>query len=152
VKYGQELLELLEVELRDAIARANARHEQILNGDMELNDCFRSVSAADASISLLRDKIGILRYGGLSEFPELCRLDGTPAGASLVNTRYGSKWLVTHPGGRNEWVDPFVQEKTLARKGYKIVCVPKPAWAVFRGNGTCIFPSDRNYWTGEEVS
>ena len=151
MQYGQELLERLNGELQAAIARANARHEQILNGDVELNDCFRSVSAGDANISLLRDKIGILEDGGVAEFPELYRLDGTPTGASLVDTLYGSKWRITHSDGRTEWVSPYVQEKTLARKGYKFGTVVRPAWAAFRGNGTCIFPSDRNYWTGEEA-
>lgn len=152
MKHGQELLEQLKADLQDATARANARHEQILRGDMELNDCFRSVQAADAVISVLRDKIEILKDGGMAEFPELCYLDGTPTGASLVETRHGAKYLVNHSDGRKEWVDPYVQEKTLAKKGYKIAAVSKPAWAAFHGNGTRVFPARVNYWTGEEVS
>lgn len=161
MKYGQELLEILEQERAALKARNDARYERVVNGDMELDDCFVSTWAGDLNQRLLEAKIEILQNGGVAEFTELLYLDGTPTGARLLNTRYGTKYLVKHADGTEEWVDPHVKEKTLARKGYKLGVVTRPAWAKIAGGGhglagmaSCyikIFPSRVNYWTGEEV-
>jgi len=163
VKYGQELLDALERELQQTRAQNNERRNRVFDGEVELNDCFVSGWSGDLSQRLVQEKIEILKAGGVAEFEELCFIDGTPANAKPVNTRYGFKYLVDKEDGSQDWVDPYVKEKTLARKGYKIAFVPKPAWAAIKSSGTgrglagamnCyvnVFPSDRNYWTGEEA-
>ena len=73
----------------------------------------------------------------------------------MMDTRFGRTFRL--PTG--SWVNPFVQEKTLAKKGYKLGSVMKPAWACIAGSGkglsgmtTCyvkIFVSDINYAVNE---
>ncbi len=161
MKYGQELLVALEQELQELKARNDDRFNRVVNGDVELSDCFVSTWAGGLSQQLLETKVEILRNGGVAEFDELVYLDGTPTNARLVFTRYGSRYLVKRPDGTEEWVNPYVSEKTLAKRGYKLETVLRPAWAKISGNGgrglagamSChvdVFPSRVNYWTGEQ--
>lgn len=159
MKYGQELLTDLERELKELKARNDNRFNRVANGDVELSDCFVSSWAGRLNQQLLEAKIEILRNGGVAEFQELYYLDGTPTNATLVSTSYGIRFLVHHPDGFEEWVNPYTKEKTLARKGYRLATVIHPAWAKIKGSGyglagamNCcvdVFPSRVNYWTGE---
>lgn len=159
MKYGQELLAALEHELQELKARNDDRFNRVANGDVELRDCFVSTWAGELNQRLLETKIEILRNGGMAEFDELFYLDGTPTNAKLISTSYGIRYLVHRPDGLEEWVNPYVKEKTLERKGYKLVTVTRPAWAKIKGSGhglagamSCyvdVFPSRINYWTGE---
>lgn len=158
MKYGQELLTALEQELQQLKTRNDDRFDRVVNGDIELSDCFVSSWAGNLNQRLIEGKIEILKNGGVAEFQELYYLDGTPTGARLIHTRHGSRFLIQHPDGMEEWVNPYVSEKTLARKGYKLVTVTRPAWAKIKGSGyglagamNCcvdVFPSRVNYWTG----
>lgn len=160
MKYGSDLLEAAKRELQELKTRNDDRFNRVVNGDIELNDCFVSAWAGNINQELLQTKIEILENGGVAEFEELFRLDGTPTNAPLVQTKYGSRYLVKRPDGAIEWVNPNVSEKTLARKGYKLGTVIRPAWAKIEGSGlglagalSCyvrVFPSHINYWTGEE--
>lgn len=154
MKHGEELL----TELRERLGRSrdqqDAREERIASAQVEDTDCFLSTWANDLTRRELAARIGILEAGGLAPFPALFTLDGRLVSDDCRRTRYGRAFRV---GAK--WVDADVSDRTLARKGYRMGEVVRPAWAVLRGNGTGlgasywveVFKAKRNYWTGEEA-
>lgn len=106
-------------------------------------DGFLSQWASGLVAQEQRREAQIVADGGKALFPALFTLDGTPVPARLVQTRYGTKFAVfandidavTHGANIVAWVDPFVADKTLARKGYKVADVWAPAKATLAGRG-----------------
>lgn len=152
-----KLLEQLKQQLEETKRRQEERERKVFEEQsMELDDCYISRHSDRLAIELLETKIAILENGGLWTFEELAYLDGTLVpNAKLCKTRYGKKYRIEKEDGSVEWVDPYVKPKTLARKGYKLVEVERPAWACYDGSGrglaglhsvyVKIFRSDRNY-------
>ena len=149
------LLDDLRAELRRVRKADDERQKKISFGERGLSDCFVSNAANSLSRELLEVKIAILESGGVWDFPALYSTDGKLLSNDLIPTKYGSKFLLTHDDEKREWVNPFVQEKILARKGYVLGSVNLPAWAClagqdrgFSGMSSCyvkIFPADVNY-------
>lgn len=124
-------VEKLQARLERIRAQRRERWERIRAAEFDLDDCFVSDRADDLTIRLLETQINILKDGGTAEFPALLHLDGTPTGAVLKQTRFGSAYLL--PDGK--WVNPWVRESTLARKGFKLGTERAPAWAAIMGSG-----------------
>lgn len=104
-------------------------------------DGFLSQWASDRMSSHHRLEASIADNNGLAEFPALTDLDGNLVPARMVDTRYGSKFVVfanaedanTYNAPVVAWVDPWVKTKTLARKGYRLAYVERPARAEMKG-------------------
>lgn len=129
--------EVLRAEAAAADAEAAASFERCDT------DGFVSQWASGLTAQQRRMEADLADNGGLAEFPQLTTLDGTPVPAKLVNTRYGTKFVVFAKASDVTdynalvlaWIDPFVQPKTLAKKGYALVHVLAPAKVVMHGNG-----------------
>jgi len=108
-------------------------------------DGFVSQWASGLTAQQKRMEANLIENGGLAEFPQLTDLDGTPVPAKLVQTRYGTKFAVfataddvkAYNANVIAWIDPYVKEKTLARKGYVLVYVLAPAKVVMHGSNAC---------------
>jgi len=107
-------------------------------------DGFLSQWASGLTADKLRRQAQIVENGGMAVFPALfLTYDNSPVPSRLVNTKYGTKFAVfataadalRHGANVIAWVDPFVSEKTLARKGYKVADVWAPARAEITGSG-----------------
>jgi len=107
-------------------------------------DGFLSQWAHGITADRLRRQAQIEEDGGMAVFPALFDLDtNAPVPSRMVQTRYGTKFAVfatpadVFAQGANivAWVDPFISEKALARKGYKVVDVWAPAKAEITGSG-----------------
>ncbi len=107
-------------------------------------DGFVSQWASGLTADKLRRQAQIVEDGGMAVFPALFDLDtNAPVPARLVKTRYGTKFAVfataadalANHANVIAWIDPFVSEKTLARKGYKVADVWAPAVADITGTG-----------------
>ena len=106
-------------------------------------DGFLSQWASGLTAQQKRAEANLVENGGMSTFPALFTLDGTPVPAKLVTTRYGTKFAVfataadvaSYNATVVAWVNPFVKPAFLAKKGYKVQQVLAPAKATMRGSG-----------------
>jgi len=106
-------------------------------------DGFVSQWASGLTADKLRRQAQIEEDDGMAIFPALFDLDGTPVPAKLVKTRYGTKFAVfasaedalAYNANVVAWIDPFTSERTLAKKGYKVLDVWAPARAEITGSG-----------------
>lgn len=148
MKYGTQLLEQLQLELKQNAQIARDRETRISNCDVEWSDCFLSIAANQVSADVLRAKIQILKQGGTSSFPALLDSEGKVIErAKLISGRFGPVWLLD---------GVFYGSKKMKAAGITEGEQQLPAWAKIGATSRTnwfveIFPSDVNYATGQKV-
>ncbi len=93
----------------------------------------------DAEAALCRAKIRILEAGGKAPIRRLLNRKGADTGATLIPTRFGSKWKF--PDGT--WVAD--KPATLRRLGLRSHLARVNAWASLRGATVDIYPTVLNF-------
>lgn len=161
MKYGQELIEMLEKEIANYAEVMADRQRRINAWQTDEDDCFISQRCDERGINLAKDKIALIKDGGCMWFPEYATLDGTLIKARWCNTKYGYSLRAEMPDGSVVWTTADTK-KGLAKKGIKKVMCKRPAWFAFHSSqggmmgvyaGSYVpFPSDLNYATGEPAS
>ena len=161
MKYGQELIEMLEKEIANYAEVMADRQRRIDAWQTDEDDCFISQCCDERGINLAKDKIALIKDGGCMWFPEYATLDGTLIKARWCNTKYGYSLRAEMPDGSVVWTTADTK-KGLAKKGIKKVMCKRPAWFAFHSSqggmmgvytGSYVpFPSDFNYATGEPAS
>lgn len=156
--YGPELIAQLEAENARLRAAMDERAQRVADWQTDEDDCFLSQRVEERAISTNRDKIDLLRRGGLAWFQEYATTGGELVNARWCNTRYGCRLRVVFPDGRVVWTSADTK-KGLARVGLRRVRCLRPAWFCFKSSGAglagvysgsyFLFPSDTNYATGE---
>ena len=159
--YGEELIKKLEKDIEIMQKSLDERATRIANWETDMDDCFVSERCEIRGIRNARAKIDLIRKGGCEWFTEYATLDGTLVNAHWCNTKFGSSLRVEMPDGSVVWTTSLT-EKGLARRGLKYVQCLRPAWYAFRSpvGGMAgvysgdyeLFPSDKNYATGESAS
>lgn len=158
MKYGQELLEMLEQEVACYKEAMSDRRKRIDNWQTDEDDCFISQRCDERGLNLAKDKIALIKDGGCMWFTEYATLDGILIKARWCDTRYGRSLRAEMPDGSVVWTTADTA-KGLAKKGIKKVLCKRPAWFAFHSSqsgmlgvycGSYVpFPSDFNYATGE---
>lgn len=158
MKYGEELIKDLEREIELLQKSIDGRWDRINAGWTDIDDCFMSQRCEERGICNNREKIRLIRDGGLAWFMEYATLDGQLVDAHWCKTQYGSKLRARMPDGSVVWTSATT-DKGLAKKGLKRVECKRPAWYKFSSGGSgmlgvycgdyVLFPSDWNYATGE---
>ena len=158
MKYGKELVEMLQNEIESYKAAISNRRERIDNGWTDLDDCFISQRCEERGIRVAENKISLINDGGCMWFVEYATLDGELVDARWCNTKYGLKLRAEMPDGSVVWTTATTV-KGLAKKGLKMVECLRPAWYSFQSSASGLFgvysgdyypfPSDWNYATGE---
>lgn len=161
MKYGKDLIEMLEEEIIGYTRVMNDRNKRIAAGQTDEEDCFISMRCDSRGLALAKDKIALIKNGGCMWFPEYATLDGTLVKARWCNTRYGYSLRAEMPDGSVVWTTAD-SAKGLAKKGLKKVMCKRPAWFAFHSSDSGMmgvysgsyvpFPSDINYATGEPAS
>ena len=161
MKYGQELIEMLEKEIANYREVMADRQRRINAWQTDEDDCFISQRCDEREVNLAKDKIALIKDGGCMWFPEYATLNGTPIKARWCNTKYGYSLRAEMPDGSVVWTTADTK-KGLAKKGIKKVMCKRPAWFAFHSSqggmmgvytGSYVpFPSDFNYATGEPAS
>ena len=161
MKYGQELIEMLEKEIDNYREVTADRQRRIDAWQTDEDDCFISQRCDEREVNLAKDKIALIKDGGCMWFPEYATLDGTLIKARWCNTKYGYSLRAEMPDGSVVWTTADTK-KGLAKKGIKKVMCKRPAWFAFHSSeggmigvytGSYVpFPSDFNYATGEPAS
>ena len=161
MKYGQELIKMLEEEIAGYTKAIANRQERIDAWMTDEDDCFISQRCNERGISLAKDKIALIKDGGCMWFTEYATLDGTLVKARWCNTKYGNSLRVEMPDGSVVWTTADTK-KGLAKKGIKKVMCKRPAWFAFHSSHSGMlgvytgnyvpFPSDFNYATGKPAS
>lgn len=161
MKYGQELIEMLEKEIANYREVIADRQRRIDAWQTDEDDCFISQRCDERGVNLAKDKIALIKDGGCMWFPEYATLDGTLIKARWCNTKYGYSLRAEMPDGSVVWTTADTK-KGLAKKGIKKVMCKRPAWFAFHSSqdgmigvytGSYVpFPSDFNYATGEPAS
>lgn len=161
MKYGQELIEMLEKEIANYAEVMADRQRRIDAWQTDEDDCFISQCCDERGIKLAKDKIALIKDGGCMWFPEYATLDGTLIKARWCNTKYGYSLRAEMPDGSVVWTTADTK-KGLAKKGIKKVMCKRPAWFAFHSSqggmmgvytGSYVpFASDFNYATGEPAS
>lgn len=166
MKYGKELIEELEREIKLYEETMSRRRDRINNGETDQEDCFVSMRVEERGRDLAKDKIKLIKDGGCDWFVEYATLDGVLVNAKWCRcksyTGYGhtSKLRIEMPDGTVKWTQATT-EKGLARIGIKRVLCKRPAWFKFSSGGSGMlgvytgqyvtFPSEKNYATGEDA-
>ena len=161
MKYGQELIEMLEKEIASYKEVMSDRSRRIAAWQTDEDDCFISQRCNERELALAKDKIALIKDGGCMWFVEYATLDGTLIKARWCNTKFGTSLRAEMPDGSVIWTTADTA-KGLAKKGIKKVLCKRPAWFAFRSSATGMFgvyngsyvpfPSDFNYATGEPAS
>lgn len=158
MRYGQELIEMLEKEVASYEAAMADRSRRIAEWQTDEDDCFISQRVDKRGLELAKDKIALIKDGGCMWFPEYATLDGTLINARWCNTKFGYSLRAEMPDGSVVWTTADT-EKGLAKRGIKKVMCKRPAWFAFHSSNSGMmgvytgsyvpFPSDINYATGE---
>lgn len=158
MKYGQELIEQLEKEIKVLQESISNRIDRINDGSTDWDDCFISQRCESRGIDTARRKIELINDGGCAWFPEYATLEGQLVEARWCRTEWGSSLRAVMPDGKVVWTTARTA-KGLARKGLKRVMCKRPAWFKFSSGNSgmlgvytgdyVLFPSDVNYATGE---
>lgn len=82
MKYGKELIEELEREIKLYEETMSRRWDRINNGETDQEDCFVSMRVEERGRDLAKDKIKLIKDGGCDWFVEYATLDGV-----LVNAK-----------------------------------------------------------------
>lgn len=161
MKYGQELIEMLEKEIANYEGAMADRQRRIDSWQTDEDDCFISQRCDERGVQLAKDKIALIKDGGCMWFPEYATLDGKLIKARWCNTKYGCSLRAEMPDGSVVWTTADTK-KGLGKKGIKKVMCKRPAWFAFHSShggmmgaytGEYVpFPSDFNYATGEPAS
>lgn len=161
MKYGAELVEMLENEIASYKEAMADRSGRIANWQTDEDDCFISQRCDERGLALAKDKIALIKDGGCMWFTEYATLDGVLINARVCNTRYGYSLRAEMPDGSVVWTTADTA-KGLAKKGIKRVKCKRPAWFAFHSSASGMmgvytgsyvpFPSDINYATGEYAS
>lgn len=160
MKYGQELINDLEAQIKRDKEIISERADRINAGQTDIDDCFVSQRCDERNINLCESKIHLLKNGGTEWFAEYATMDGKLVDARWCDTRFGSRLRVQMPDGQVVWTSASTK-KGLAKLGLKRVLCRRPAWFAFRSSGRGMlgvysgsyvtFPSSVNYATGEEA-
>ena len=82
----------------------------------------------------------LVEAGGKAWFTTLADLDGNWVPSKLVDTRYGTRWVLLDANGRfiqGSWMGAFPRRRsTMTRKGFREVQGLWPAVAKMQGSGT----------------
>ena len=78
MKYGQELIEQLEKEIKVLQESISNRIDRINDGSTDWDDCFISQRCESRGIDTARRKIELINDGGCAWFPEYATLDIVP--------------------------------------------------------------------------
>ncbi len=158
MKYGQELIEQLEKEIKVLQDSISNRIDRINDGSTDWDDCFMSQRCESRGIDTARRKIELIKDGGCAWFREYATLDGQLVDAQWCKTQWGSSLRAEMPDGSVVWTTARTA-KGLAKKGLKRVKCKRPAWFKFSSGNSgmlgvytgdyVLFPSDVNYATGE---
>lgn len=158
MKYGAELVAMLEKEIETTRAAMQNRRERIDAGMTDEEDCFISIRCEERGIRLAEDKIELIKAGGTAWFVEYATLSGELVSAKWCNTRFGSSLRVEMPDGSVVWTTAGTKNG-LAKRGLKMVECRRPAWFAFHSSARGMlgvytgeyvrFPSDVNFATGE---
>lgn len=161
MKYGQELIEMLEAEITSYENAMADRSRRIADWQTDEDDCFISQRCNERGLALAKDKIRLIKDGGCMWFPEYATLDGTLIKANWCHTKFGHSLRAEMPDGSVVWTTADTP-KGLAKKGIKKVLCKRPAWFAFHSSASGMlgvysgsyvpFPSDFNYATGEYAS
>ena len=161
MRYGQELIEMLEKEVASYEAAMADRSRRIAEWQTDEDDCFISQRVDERGLELAKDKIALIKDGGCMWFPEYATLDGTLINARWCNTKFGYSLRAEMPDGSVVWTTADT-EKGLAKRGIKKVMCKRPAWFAFHSSNSGMmgvytgsyvpFPSDINYATGEPAT
>jgi len=145
--YPRPTVEELEAALETMRTRHAATNARRMEQQTDVGDCALSCWTESSCEDELMAKLALARDGYLAEFPALFDLDGNEVeGAKLVNCKsysgYGTvmKWVVNHANGSATWL-PYTHPESmtprkaanLAKKGYKVGTVKRPAHIVARG-------------------
>jgi hypothetical protein len=103
-------------------------------------DGFLSQWASGLTAQLKRRQADLLEEGGKAWFTTLADLDGNWVPSKLVDTRYGTRWVLLDANGRfiqGSWMGAFPRRRsTMTRKGFREVQGLWPAVAKMQGSGT----------------
>ena len=151
--FGEELIRSLQKDIErnhDSIAD---RERRIMDGRTDMDDCFLSQHNDEFMLRGARQKIALLKSGGLAWFRDYQTLEGFPVKAKWVQGAWGERLRVYMPDGKTVWTSAKTA-KGLAKNGLKAVAALRPAWFKIdsQGLGTetwTMFPSDKNYATGK---
>lgn len=127
-------LEKAEQMERDALEQ---RKRQLESWERSDTDGFLSQWSHGLHDALYQTQAEICRNGGKAQFRVLMDLDGNEVPSKLIDTKYGIAYalLDEHNKFTGKFVNPCISEKALAKKGFKIGEVWKPAWAKLTGRG-----------------
>lgn len=161
MKYGQELIAMLEDEIASYEKARKDRQERINAWHTDEDDCFISQRVDERGLALAKDKIALIKDGGCMWFTEYATLDGVIIKARWCNTKFGYSLRAEMPDGSVVWTAADTA-KGLAKKGIKKVYCKRPAWFAFHSSDSGMmgvysgnyvpFPSDINFATGEPAS
>ena len=157
--YGNDLINNLETVRADIVQESERQFAQ------DLDDCFISYTHSKSQLAEIDLKLQILRAGGLHEFS--CLRDSTTnevVSSRIIEGKFGPCHLIdnAYQGKFGCFVGLAKRAATYAKKGLTQSTVALPAWVKLNygsGKGLAaavsvqpvIFPSDRNYFTGELV-
>ena len=159
-RYGAELIEKLENEIKTLQEAIDRRAERIANWETDEDDCFISERCETRGVQVAKDKIQLIKDGGCAWFLEYATLDGTPIKANWCQTKYGYSLRAEMPNGEVVWTTANTA-KGLAKKGLKKIECKRPAWYAYKtpysgmmgvyAGSYELFPSDYNYATGKDA-
>lgn len=128
-----EALEKRMAIMQEAIERRNIRIER---GETDEDDCFMSIKVEGVTIEECKQKINILKEGGVAWFDWYTDTEGVPCeSARWVQTKFGRSLVVDFADGRTIWTTALT-EKGLAKKGLVKVEGLFPAWVRVEANGS----------------
>lgn len=159
---GIELITLLEAELANLIQKKRDNFDR----RKDMDDSSFSERFENSQISQINMKLEILKAGGLSEFD--CLLDKDTkevVSLKIVDALYGPCYIISEQFREKfgTFVGVAKLNSTYTKKGLEKSTVMLPAWVTmensFGGNSLAAasslrpmaFPSNRNYFTGEEL-
>lgn len=118
MKYGKELIEELEREIKLYEETMSRRWDRINNGETDQEDCFVSMRVEERGRDLAKDKIKLIKDGGCDWFVEYATLDGVLVNAKWCRcksyTGYGhtSKLRIEMPDGTVKWTQATTEKRT----------------------------------------
>lgn len=156
--YGQALVASLERDIERIGEILDDRQRRIAEGRTDMDDCSLSEENDRLMLHGAKNKIALVKSGGMAWFRELATLDGTLVPYEWVSSSWGNRRKVSMPDGTVVYTSARTMEG-LAKRGLKMVFCLRPAWYRAEGSGwgptACwwkLFPSEFNYATGEKAT
>ena len=150
--FGDELIASLEKDIARICDSIDNRERRIMEGRTDIDDCFVSADNDDFMLRGAKQKIELIKSGGLAWFKEYTTLEGWPVKSKWVDGAWGQRLRVYMPDGKTVWTTAKTA-KGLAKHGLKAVAALRPAWYKIEAHlvtkSWTLFPSDKNYATGK---